>query len=207
MYKVFFNERFIFLTNNVKLVEIYNGSIVVEINEKSDLRFEIEKFRTHNSIKVLIFVSNDKEKLFVDFKSQFQFVEAAGGVVYNSKNKVLLIKRNGLWDLPKGKVEIGETYPEAALREVTEECGITNQTIDKKLEATYHTFVMNNVNYLKKTYWFTMNYLGNETPKPQREEGLTKVEWIEKTKTKYYFKNMFASIIDVLKSEINSISN
>jgi 8-oxo-dGTP pyrophosphatase MutT (NUDIX family) len=171
------------------------------------LKFEIEKFRKNNSIKVIVFRSSDVEKLFSDFKSNFQYVEAAGGIVYNSKNKVLLIKRNGLWDLPKGKVEQGETYTEAALREVTEECGITNQTIDKELEATYHTFVMNNVNYLKKTHWFTMKYSGNETPKPQLEEGLTKVEWIEKSKTKYYFKNMFASIIDVLKSEINSIIN
>ena len=152
MYKVFFNERFIFLTNNVKLVEISHPFTLVEINEKSDLRFEIDKFRTNNSIKVIVFRSNDVEKLFSDFKSNFQFVEAAGGGVYNSKNKILLIKRNGLWDLPKGKVEIGETYPEAALREVTEECGISNQTIDKKLEALkQHESQIEDFKWVEKT--------------------------------------------------------
>ena len=50
---------------------------------------------------------------------------AGGGKVYNPKNEILFIFRNGKWDLPKGKAEAKETINLTALREVEEETGIT----------------------------------------------------------------------------------
>jgi 8-oxo-dGTP diphosphatase len=55
-------------------------------------------------------------------------VLAASAVVFRGR-EVLLVKRGqklgqGLWSLPGGKVEVGETVANAALREVLEETGI-----------------------------------------------------------------------------------
>lgn len=51
------------------------------------------------------------------------------GVVVRKDNHVLLIRRGnpprqGDWGLPGGVLEIGETWRDAAVREVREECGI-----------------------------------------------------------------------------------
>ena len=77
-------------------------------------------------------------------------IEAAGGLVYNSDKKALMIFRNGKWDLPKGKIELGELIEECAIREVEEECGIYDLQIENKLIDTYHTYVLNSIKVLKK---------------------------------------------------------
>ena len=51
---------------------------------------------------------------------------AAGGLVTNENNELLMIFRRGKWDLPKGKLDKGETIEECAIREVEEETGIGN---------------------------------------------------------------------------------
>jgi 8-oxo-dGTP pyrophosphatase MutT (NUDIX family) len=51
-------------------------------------------------------------------------IKAGGGIVVNEQNEVLLIYRRGKWDLPKGKLDDGETIEECALREVKEETGL-----------------------------------------------------------------------------------
>ena len=58
-------------------------------------------------------------------KRRMRWVRAAGCVVHDDAGNMLLISRNNRWDLPKGKVEPGETLLQAALREVEEETGIT----------------------------------------------------------------------------------
>ena len=52
-------------------------------------------------------------------------IQAAGGVVVRD-GRVLLVHRarHGDWSLPKGKLEPGESWEEAALREVEEETGV-----------------------------------------------------------------------------------
>ena len=88
------------------------------------------------------------------------------------------IYRNKKWDLPKGKAEKNENISQTALREVIEETGIKNLSIVKPLEKTYHIFKRRNNHYLKSTYWFEMysDYTGKF--KPQKKEGISRVEWI-----------------------------
>jgi 8-oxo-dGTP pyrophosphatase MutT (NUDIX family) len=121
-------------------------------------------------------LSNDLESLWKDFNSLFKNIDAAGGLVTNSDNAVLMIYRNETWDLPKGKLEKGEQIAEAALREVEEECGITDLKLAEPIMRTYHTYPLKDEVVLKCTHWFRMMSEQKDFV-PQLEEGITKVEW------------------------------
>lgn len=107
---------------------------------------------------------------------------AGGGVLYRdsgSKPLVLLIYRNGTWDLPKGKLEDGEDVKTCAVREVSEELGIPEPAIKSSLGTTYHEYEMDGNRYGKTTYWYSMKEAGVFEMEPQREEGITRLEWTE----------------------------
>lgn len=114
-------------------------------------------------------------------KRRMRWVRAAGCVVHDDAGNMLLILRNGRWDLPKGKVESGETLLQAALREVEEETGIaplptTRYPLPIK---TYHTFNLYGGWHLKQTSWFDAHVAGRKpVGKPQGEEGITEVVWV-----------------------------
>ncbi|MEX0639350.1 MAG: NUDIX domain-containing protein, partial [Balneolaceae bacterium] len=70
-------------------------------------------------------------------------VEAGGGVVcrnHSGSIQVLLIYRNGVWDLPKGKLEEDESIAECAAREVAEETGIALPVVNDFLTVTRHGY-------------------------------------------------------------------
>ena len=125
----------------------------------------------------LVILCDNVEAAFKDFVSHFVMIEASGGVLFNDEGEVLLIKRLGKWDLPKGKMDAGESTAEAALREVTEECGLDELTLGKELPATYHTYKMHNHRFLKITWWFAMTTTSKIKPVPQTEENITEAKW------------------------------
>ncbi len=111
-------------------------------------------------------------------------VQAAGGAVQQEKNgerHALLIFRNGVWDLPKGKKEAGESIEACARREVAEETGIALPAIERFLTKTYHQYKRNGKLYHKETHWFAMQSAGNALFTPEKEEGITKIQWVEVT--------------------------
>ena len=102
--------------------------------------------------------STDYEKLVADFQSNYKILEAAGGLVYNAEGKILLIFRRDFWDLPKGKIDPGESKAAAAVREVEEETGLKDITLGDLITETYHTYRTKKGNrILKRTYWFRMD--------------------------------------------------
>lgn len=108
-------------------------------------------------------------------------VKAGGGAVLRTKGgnkQVLLIFRRGIWDLPKGKKEKQETIEECACREVAEETGLKKLVIDEFLVKTDHSYQRNRKLYKKETVWYSMKAGNKTTLKPEREEGITKVEWV-----------------------------
>ena len=114
---------------------------------------------------------------------------AAGGVLYQIKPEsdyplVLLIYRNGLWDLPKGKLEKGESIPMCAAREVAEETGSELPVIISSLGTTYHEYNEKKKHYGKTTYWYAMIYPRPQHLQPQRSEGIEKMEWVTLSKAK-----------------------
>ncbi len=138
------------------------------------------------------------------FLSNFNFVEAAGGIVfYNELQKYLIIERLGKFDLPKGKLEKSESPELGATREIEEECGIKQLSLERKICDTYHTYNLYGGHFLKKTHWYFFNYDGNEKLTPQTEEDITAAIWMDENEIrKHVFSNTYKSILDVLNSVI-----
>lgn len=122
---------------------------------------------------------------------------AAGGAVYKKENnqvRILLIYRNGVWDLPKGKLESGESVEECAVREVAEEVGISKMPIiETKLTDTVHYYSIKETEIKKITHWYLMCFENPESDFiPQEKEGITKVEWclINEARGKVGYENL-----------------
>lgn len=155
---------------HLKMVDDDEKSILnaVETLENSDK--SVENFG-------LLVITDEPEKIFKSLAKRFRRVTAAGGVVYNEANELLLIKRQGKWDLPKGKRDDGEEIETAAIREVQEECGISNLEIRSFITLTYHTYFLEGKRVLKTTHWYQMQYTGTEVLIPQTEENITEAAW------------------------------
>ena len=199
MYKVFFNERTVFLTQDILRSFRENNGLFYKFREKKELKELLFLFNALKKIDQLFICHHDTEKLFDEFRSCFRFVEAAGGLVRNRAGKVLFIYRLDRWDLPKGKSEGDETAHDTAIREVEEECGISGLKILSELEPTLHTYFEAGIYYLKKTRWFEMYYGGSEKLRPQQDELITDIIWAGEEDLDRITKNTYPSIILLLK--------
>ena len=99
-----------------------------------------------------------KEKVIREF--------SAGGVVFKRVAKEfqwLLIKPSGTdrWQLPKGKVDKGETSKEAAVREVAEEGGVNVRPV-AKIGTSQYFFVFKGQKIFKTVIYFLMEYAGDK---------------------------------------------
>jgi 8-oxo-dGTP pyrophosphatase MutT (NUDIX family) len=189
MYKIFVGNKPIVLTTALETETDFKNFMIDAVNINKVLA-KLKKDK-YNSVRI---VGVDKEVLLKKFLALLPNVIAGGGKVYNAKNEILFIFRNGKWDLPKGKAEAKETINQTALREVEEETGITGLSITKPLEITYHIFKRNERHYIKVTYWFQMYSEYEGTLVPQEKEGITKVKWIPETKLKKVLKNSYSNI-------------
>ena len=140
----------------------------------------------------------DAKAFLKQVKQSVTVIEAAGGLVKNENRDLLFIYRNDKWDLPKGKIEKGETIREAAVREVEEECNIVVNKLGKKICKTYHVYIYKDEVVLKKTHWYKMKAKGQNKLKPQKEEGITDVRWFKPNDIDAILANTFPSILDVL---------
>jgi 8-oxo-dGTP pyrophosphatase MutT (NUDIX family) len=199
MYKVFYNQRTVFFIDKNKNCIDQSDSSIHLFKDKQQLSEELNSFQNNSQLNKLYIIHEDIAFAFKEFSKLYQIIEAAGGLVRNIKNDILVIFRRNIWDLPKGKIEKNESPDIAAVREVEEECGITNIKIGKLLETTYHTYKMCDQYILKKTYWYEMFCKENQLPQPQIEEEITKAEWVSKNNLSVVIKNTFPSIIEVLK--------
>ena len=132
--------------------------------------------------------------------SHFTEIIAAGGVVVNEKNEVLLIERKGKWDLPKGKADKGETHEQTALREVKEETGLQNISIIKSLETTYHTYIQDEEKILKVSYWFEMKGDSLDNLTPQTNEQITQAKWVGRVDLKNYICATYPALITIIQN-------
>ena len=201
MYKVFFNQKPLILTNEIQDFTDNEPLLFIKYTSVAQI---IKALKSSKNRKVFLY-HKDIDKLWKSFEKKFPIVEAAGGLVERTDNKLLFIFRNNKWDLPKGGVEKKELIIEAAQREVTEETGVSDLIVQKQLSETFHIFKKGKRFRLKKTYWFKMStqYMGETIP--QTEEGIKKIEWVSKEKIDEIlndaFENIRIIVLEVLKSD------
>lgn len=189
MYKVFVNDCPIILTENKK--NAINFDLVNF--EEIQVNTIVEEIFQNNLLGINLLCEN-LEACWATFQSCFKSQKAAGGKVINSNNEVLFIYRFNKWDLPKGKLENGESVSECAVREVEEECGITNLKIVKPLETTYHIYKEKGKTILKTTYWFLMRTDYTAELTPQLEEGIEEVVFKNEAETAEALENTYENI-------------
>ncbi|MDC6351816.1 NUDIX hydrolase [Zeaxanthinibacter sp. PT1] len=189
MYKVFVNDSPLILTNT--LTETVNGNYFL-LNGRS-IKSAIKALSKKELSEAYIYHPNTEE-ILKKFAKKIPLVVAAGGVVTNKKGKVLFIYRNDKWDLPKGKLDKGETIEECALREVEEETGVQGLVIENYLKTTYHVFKRKGKFKLKEVHWYAMktNYKG--PLKAEKSEGIKKVKWKNPAQISEALQNSYANI-------------
>jgi len=201
MYKVFIEntplhiiEKKDLIPNDVLVIFEENLSLI-----KDQLFHLLESL--DNELPIYL-VTSSIEKTFSTLFQDFDFVEAAGGIV-KRKDTYLFIKRNGFWDIPKGKLDDGEIPENAAIREIEEECGINGPQLKEPICLTYHTYLFKGKPTIKKTYWYSLDYIGDKKLKGQKEEGITQVKWFKLDEIEKIQKNTFASILEVMDTYFN----
>lgn len=201
MYRLFCNNKMLVCRNFFEHF-LDNG---IDSNKLSSQLFE-------NTLdKIKNWLENGEENLYIDdidndilaavIKKIFRFAPAAGGVVIINKS-VVAIERNGKADLPKGHIEKNEQTDIAAMREVEEETAIKNLSIIKQLPSSHHCYLLNGQWTLKKTSWFLMKSDDDFKPKPQEEEGISRVYLINKDNVKDFLENTYPSIRLALEEDI-----
>ena len=167
-------------------------SIINNLGAKIQKKVETNKF--------VAVISQDPTATFEKLKQDFVLVEAAGGVVQNERDELLMIELRGRWDLPKGHIEAGEEANIAALREVEEETGVVAELVDKEpLMETWHAYNTYGRWELKRTRWWRMRALCGEL-KPQDEEGIARVEWCSAESVQERLKMSYATIRRVVNA-------
>jgi 8-oxo-dGTP pyrophosphatase MutT (NUDIX family) len=198
MYKIFINEKPFIIAEEEENLIPFSACKRVEHHPQKVAEYikDCESLKS----KGILMITDDLEFAFKDFYTHFVPIEAAGGVVFNENKEVLLIKRLGKWDLPKGKLDGNESDEEAGMREVEEECGITGLSIDSKLPSSYHCYKQHNHRFLKITYWFTMKTTDTRPLIPQKEEHITEAKWVNWESLDIETLDTYSSIKDLLRT-------
>ena len=150
-----------------------------------------------------ILYHDNLQELIDHFLDQFELIKAGGGIVKNEKGEILLILRKGKWDLPKGKLDAGESIEACAVREVMEETGLTNVTPGKPAGITYHSYVEKGTRILKESHWFEMTADSSQSLIPQTEEDISEIKWVSAEDLPKCLQNSYAAINDLLKENLN----
>lgn len=125
---------------------------------------------------------------------------AAGGLVFNDDDELLMIFRRNKWDLPKGKLDGDESIEQCALREVKEETGLKNLQLEKFINITLHEYFdqFSNEEVVKETHWFKMLASNNQQLIPQTDEGIEEIEWVNEEDLAVKLRNSYANIIEII---------
>ncbi|MCH8904912.1 MAG: NUDIX domain-containing protein [Bacteroidetes bacterium] len=176
-YQIYINNTAVLLSDE-PMKEPGESSVDILWDERKETLVKlIENFESTIERRNVTLYFSEFKKLKDVFFSLFLYLEAAGGLVKNEKEELLAIKRLGKWDLPKGKIESGESPEQTAIREVKEETGVKQIEIIKPDESTYHCYKVEDQRILKKTFWFEMSGSSTEDLVPQAEENISEVKW------------------------------
>lgn len=201
--KIYFDKKPLFLCDQVDdIIEPYvhhDDAVFIDELDSHTIKSMIHEMQLEK-IHAGVFFHKDLEALKKAFFKKFTLVQAAGGLIKNESDQVLMIFRRGKWDLPKGKLDPGESLEECAIREVQEETGLQKVKLIKPLPVTYHTYHEGTKFILKESHWFLMESSVNENLKPQTEEDIHDIKWVPRKELNRYMPEAYPSVVDVLQT-------
>jgi 8-oxo-dGTP pyrophosphatase MutT (NUDIX family) len=201
--KIYFNDKPLFLcdemTPEIREFSRHDDAVLIDDFSPPAVNSMIHEMR-QPKVHAGIFIHTDVEGLRKAFWKKFVLVKAGGGLVRNGEEKYLFMFRRGVWDLPKGKLDPGETMEHCAVREVMEETGVGGLIVEGPLLVTYHTYDESGKHILKETHWFRMQAPAPGELVPQTEEQITELRWVDKEGMKELLRHTFPSIRDVVRT-------
>lgn len=199
MHKIYFEKRCIIICPPQEQALSDPNAIIYNIGTNVDIHLLVGIFETSDTLQRVYIPTEDVEDTYRRICSEFLEVNAAGGLVSNKRGDFLLIRRNGMWDLPKGHQDPGEDISTTALREVREETGIDQLESRGLICITDHCYRRNDIWHLKHTWWYDMLYTDPTDLTPQTEEDISKAAWVAKSSLPPYLLNTYPSILEVFK--------
>jgi 8-oxo-dGTP pyrophosphatase MutT (NUDIX family) len=201
--KIYFNDKPLFLCDelNAEINSYAHHDDAVFIDEFSNpsINSIIHEMRLEK-VHAGIFLHKDLNALRKAFWKKFLLVQAGGGLVRNDEGGLLFIFRRSKWDLPKGKLDKGETLERCAIREVEEETGLKDVRTEGPLLVTYHTYDESGKHFLKETHWYRMKAPGKQPMVPQQAEQITEIRWVGENELPKFIANTYPSIVDVINA-------
>jgi ADP-ribose pyrophosphatase YjhB (NUDIX family) len=201
--KVYFNDKPLFLCDEfneeINAYAHHDDAVFIDEFSSAALNSMIHEMRLEK-VHAGIFYHKNLEALEKAFKKKFAVIQAGGGLVQNENEELLFIFRRAKWDLPKGKLDKGETIESCAVREVKEETGLKKVQLKKLLLLTYHTYDESGKHFLKETSWYSMHSTTQESLKPQTEEQITQIIWAGTSQLPSLLKSTYPAIKDVLRA-------
>jgi len=199
--KIYFDNKPLYLCDEVdSVIEPFvhhDDAIFIDELDSHTIKSMIHEMQLEK-VHAGVFIHPDLEELKKAFWKKFTIIQAAGGLVVNEENKLLMIFRRGKWDLPKGKLDKGETLEQCAVREVEEETGLANIKLLSHLLTTYHTYHEGTKFVLKESYWYNMQVSGKQNLQPQLEEDILETRWVTLEEAVALFPECFPSVVDVI---------
>jgi 8-oxo-dGTP pyrophosphatase MutT (NUDIX family) len=126
---------------------------------------------------------------------------AGGGLVLNDEGGLLMIFRRGKWDLPKGKLDAGETIEQCAVREVKEETGLAAVEHGELIGITYHEYFDPYLKeeVVKESHWYAMRARGEQLLVPQTEEDITEIKWVDSVELENCLLNSYPNVVEIIR--------
>ena len=199
MLKIYFEKRCIIICSPDDQALADPNAIEFHIGSRIDIRTLVGMFEASESLGRIYIPTDEAEWMYRRIAAEFREVNAAGGLVANRRGDYLLIRRNGLWDLPKGHQEAGEDISTTALREVREETGVDRLELGSLICVTDHCYLRDGRWHLKHTWWYNMLYNAPVDLTPQREEDISKAAWVARSSLPAFLKNTYPSILEVFR--------
>ncbi len=193
-YKIFINNRLIFFGKKEDLPLKGIAYSDFQMIKPDDFKELVNKIESFQEISHFFVETDDIESAFKYFSSFFKVLQAAGGLVLNNKDEILMIHRFDHWDFPKGHVEKGEEIGDCAIREVMEETGVEMLEITSSLDNVYHIYPYDDKWILKETYWFLMYSEYTGLLKPQLEEKILAAKWVPLNYLDEYMSESYAGL-------------
>jgi ADP-ribose pyrophosphatase YjhB (NUDIX family) len=206
MYRIFHGKHVLLLARKSEVLDLPEPDFIFKKPGHEEIKEALKVSKSATKPLVVYLIGKPKATLRI-IMTEFKLIQASGGIVFNQKNEILLIKRLGKWDLPKGKIKKSETLEECAIREIEEETGAGELKIVAPVTETYHTYFRNQKWLIKKSHWFHMTCAKGDHLIPQLDEDITEVSWFTLDQLQSNNLDSYPAILWLLENHARNLLN